>query len=87
MLDVLRSPVGQVVLLVTAALVMGLIGVYIVSKVRGGADDDQPVASELLSKFKEAHSQGGLSDEEYRTIKAKLAADLQQELRENEPTG
>jgi hypothetical protein len=29
------------------------------------------------------HSRGGLSDEEYRTIKAKLAEQLQDELKDN----
>ncbi len=39
-----------------------------------------PGASELMSNFRELHSQGGLSDEEYRTIKAMLAQQVENEL-------
>ena len=37
--------------------------------------------SELLSKFREMHSRGTLSDAEYRTIKTKLAAQIQAQAR------
>lgn len=39
------------------------------------ADDGQD-PSDLLSKFREMHSRGTLSDTEYRTIKTKLAAQI-----------
>jgi hypothetical protein len=39
--------------------------------------DDGVDPSELLSKFREMHSRGTLSDTEYRTIKTKLAAQIQ----------
>jgi uncharacterized membrane protein len=42
---------------------------------RTAQDTDDP--SELLSKFRELHSRGTLSDGEYRTIKSKLAAQIQ----------
>ena len=54
---------------------------------RGGSADDQPSASELLTKFKEVHARGGLSDDEYRTIKTKLARQLDAELNANDKTG
>jgi hypothetical protein len=41
-------------------------------------DEDDP--SELLTKFRDLHSRGTLSDGEYRTIKAKLATQIQSEL-------
>ena len=44
-------------------------------------------ANQLLSKFRELHSQGGLSDAEFRTIKTKLAASIQDELKDNGQTG
>ena len=46
---------------------------------RGSDDGDQQEASRLLSKYRELHARGGLSDDEYRTIKTKLAAQLQAE--------
>src|SRR5690606_13404367 len=48
-------------------------------------DTDDP--SELLTKFRELHSRGTLSDEEYRTIKTKLASELQSRLPDAPSTG
>jgi hypothetical protein len=56
-------------------------------KWRGGSADDQPSASELLTKFQDVHARGGLSDDEYRTIKTKLAMRLDAELNANDKTG
>ena len=64
---------------VGAALVA--IGVYIVSKVRAGFRDDVSLASRLVNDFRELHSQGELSDQEFRTIKTMLAARMQQEFK------
>lgn len=49
-------------------------------KWRGGANDAQPAAGELLTKFRELHGRGGLSDDEYRTIRTKLANQVEGEL-------
>jgi len=67
------------VFIVTAIYVLGLI--------RDKAAQQEPTASELLSKFRESHSRGGLSDEEFRTIKTTLAARIQAELKDNGETG
>jgi uncharacterized membrane protein len=56
-------------------------------KWRDGSADDRPTASELLTKFKEVHARGGLSDDEFRTIKTKLAAELETELNVNSKSG
>ena len=53
---------------------------WIVSKFRGGADDDQPSASELLSNFRDLFDQGKLSDQEFRNIKTLLKDQLDKEL-------
>lgn len=42
----------------------------------GRTGDSREEASEMLTKFRELHTRGGLSDDEYRTIKTKLAPDL-----------
>ena len=82
MAEFLGSPLASVVILVAvlAALIAG--GVYVIGRVRAGLNDKAAPTSEWLTNFKELHSQGELSDEEYRTIKAMLER-LQQEL--NEP--
>lgn len=53
---------------------------WIVSKFRGGADDDQLSASELLSNFRDLFDQGKLSDQEFRNIKTLLKDQLDKEL-------
>jgi len=42
--------------------------------------------SELLTNFREMHSKGELTDEEFRTIKAKLSIKLKEELRDSDDT-
>ena len=68
------------------ALLIAL-AVYLLGRFRGRAEDDQPGASELLSKFREVHTRGGLSDEEFRTIKTLLAQKLQDELKDTGDKG
>jgi hypothetical protein len=41
----------------------------------------------MAGKFRELHSQGVLSDAEFRTIKTALTVQLQQELKVNNETG
>jgi hypothetical protein len=53
---------------------------------RGSALEAQLGSSELLTKFREMHCRGGLSDDEYRTIKTKLARQIEAELKDNERT-
>ena len=90
MLDFIRDPSIRSLLLAAfwfaAILALLALAIVIVRRFRGGAADDQPQAGELLSKFREVHSRGGLSDDEYRTIKTKLAADLQSELNDTGET-
>jgi uncharacterized membrane protein len=58
-----------------------------VGRFRGHADDDQPLASDLLTNFRESHSRGELSDEEFRTIKTLLKTRLEDELKDTSDTG
>ncbi len=53
---------------------------------RDRAAKDRLVAGEMLTKFREVHAKGGLSDDEYRTIKTKLAVQLEVELNNKEQT-
>jgi len=61
--------------------------IYVVRKIRAESVQQEPAASDLISKFRELHSRGDLSDEEFRTIKTKLAAQLQDELRDTDEKG
>ena len=60
--------------------IMTAIAAYVVSKIRTKTLQREPRASELLSKFREMHSRGVLTDAEFRTIKTALAEQLQKEL-------
>ena len=71
-----------------ALLAIGLAVVfYVIDKVRTTPAQHEPKASELISKFRDLHSRGELSDEEFRTIRTTLAAQLQDELKGNGETG
>jgi ABC-type spermidine/putrescine transport system permease subunit I len=60
--------------------IMIAIAAYVISKIRAETLQREPPASELLSKFREMHSRGVLTDAEFRTIKTALAEQLQKEL-------
>ena len=76
-------------LMVWLAILAVLVAVanYVIGKVRAKAVQKEPVASELISKFRDLHSKGELSDAEFRTIKTRLAEQLQEELRDDDQTG
>jgi hypothetical protein len=80
MADFLSSPAANIVVLValTAASVAG--GIYVIGKVRAGLRSEEPPTSQWITKFRELHAKGVLSDEEYRTIKSVLAERFEEEL-------
>ena len=80
MAEFLASPLANVILLLAITAISVAVGVYVIGRVRASLGDQEVPASDLLTKFEDLHSQGELSDEEYRTIKAMLAARLEREL-------
>lgn len=87
MAEFMDHPLARAAVLMAAIFLTTALGLAVVRKLRGRADRDKHQNSELLTKFRELHARGGLSDEEYRTIKTKLAAQLQIELSDNSGTG
>jgi uncharacterized membrane protein len=80
------GPEGVIIwLAVLAALIA--VAAYLILKIRPKTVQNEPPASELLSKFRESHSRGELSDEEFRTIKTTLSAQLQEEVKGGGKTG
>jgi ABC-type spermidine/putrescine transport system permease subunit I len=77
----------QLVISLALLAVMIAVAAYVISKIRAKAIQREPHVSELLSKFREMHSQGVLTDVEFRTIKTALIAQLQKELKDNSETG
>ena len=57
------------------------IACYVTEKIRPKTVQKERLAGQWLSKCRDLHSQGELSDEEFRTIKTTLATELQDELR------
>lgn len=77
LLDMLRRDVLGWLVLLTLAL---LIAAYVIVKIRLATLHQERMANELMSKFREMHSRGELSDTEFRTIKTTLKPRLHQEL-------
>ncbi|MCI0331783.1 MAG: hypothetical protein L0228_00990 [Planctomycetes bacterium] len=74
--ELFRHPLSQAALWFALIFALLALAVVFLRKWRGDAANDQPDARELLTKFRELHVRGGLSDEEYRTIKTKLATQV-----------
>lgn len=62
-------------------------GFYLVGRVRESIREKGPSSSDMLSNFREMHGKGVLADEEFRTIKSKLAGRIQDELKGNGEKG
>ena len=71
------------------AVIFALIalGLEVVRRLRGRNASDTRAASDDLSNFRDLHARGGISDEEFRTIKTKLASELKGELGDNGGAG
>jgi hypothetical protein len=84
MLEFLKTSEAQAVLWTICGVALIVVAVYVVRRIRDRTVQEPPGASELLTNFREIHSQGGLSDEEFRTIKTQLATKLQRETKDND---
>ena len=82
-----NDPAGQLVLWSVVLAMMIAVGLYVLGRIRAAPAQKESSASELLSKCRELHSRGGLTDAESRTIKTQLAAQLERELKGNGETG
>jgi uncharacterized membrane protein len=80
MTDLFRQPLFTAALWFAAIFALLALAVTVLRRFRGDAVEDRPTANELLTKFGDLHARGGLSDDEYRTIKTKLATQLQTEI-------
>jgi uncharacterized membrane protein len=78
--EILGDRVVQFVLALAGLAALVAVGVYLIGRIRKELTAQTNSANEHLSNFREMHSQGGLSDEEYRTIKAMLAEPLKQQM-------
>jgi len=77
----------QAAVLFAGIFALTALGVALVRRYRDRAAKDISQSSMMMSKFRELHAEGGLSDEEFRTIKTKLAGELKSELKSNNNNG
>ena len=84
MTELFRHPLSQAALWFAVIFALSALVIVALRKWRGDSYDAQPTPSELLTKFRELHDRGGLSDGEYRTIKTKLASQLDTKLNDND---
>jgi uncharacterized membrane protein len=80
MIDLSDYPLLLASLWFAVILALFALALVVVRRFRGGAEEDQPSANDIAAKFRDLHARGGLSDEEYRTIKSKLATQVPAEL-------
>jgi hypothetical protein len=86
MTSLFRHPLAQAALWFAVIFALSALAVIALRRWRGSASGAQLKPSQLLTKFRELHGRGTLSDDEYRTIKTKLARQLDAELKENDKT-
>jgi len=84
MTDVLHHPLLSASLWFAVIIALIALAVVVARRFRGSAAQDGGGANELLAKFRDLHLRGGLSDDEYRTIKTKLATQLDSELSDSD---
>jgi uncharacterized membrane protein len=84
MSEVLRHPLFLAALWFAVIIALTALAVVVMRRFRGGSAQDRLSATELLTKFRDLHVRGGLSDDEYRTIKTKLATQLDAELSDSD---
>ena len=75
---------AEAAILFAIVFVLTAIGFALARRYRDRDANDISESSTMMSKFRDLHSEGGLSDEEYRTIKTKLAGELKAELKNND---
>ena len=76
----LQEYLPEMMLWVTVGVVLLAVGVFIIRRFPKGAEDDKLATSAMMDAFRDLHARGQLSDDEYRSIKTKLATRLKEEL-------
>jgi uncharacterized membrane protein len=79
--------VVDVLIWVPVLAVVIAVAVYIAKKTRSGSENQESTTSEMLSKFRDLHSQGQLNDTEFRTIKTALAERMRREFNDSGQSG
>ena len=84
---IFEDPIAELVIWAALGAIVIALAAYVIGKIRAEPAQNEPEASDLISKFRDLHSRGELSDAEFRTIKTTLAGRLEEELKDNGETG
>ena len=87
MLEFPTITLAQALLMLGLGIAVMAVVVYFARRYRDDDGEDRVGANNMLTKFRELHAKGDLSEEEFRTIKTKLASQLQEELKDTGETG
>ena len=77
----------EAALLLAAIFALTAIVLAVARRFRGRAIQDQLNRQQMMSNFRDLYDRGGLSDEEFRTIKAKLASKVKAGVNDNTGAG
>jgi uncharacterized membrane protein len=80
-------PLAQALLMLGLGVAVMALVVFFARRYRDDDGEDRVDANNMLTKFRELHAKGDLSEAEFRTIKTKLASQLQDELKDTGETG
>jgi len=80
MIEFMRSTSAQAVIWGAVLLILCTIGTYVVMFYRNRGSGPRSSASDMLTRFRQLHSRGGISQTEFREIKSVLGEKLQDEL-------
>jgi uncharacterized membrane protein len=79
----LQEPTARLIIWMAVFAMLVAVGVFLVARIRRNLQaESEPVTSDLMTNFREMYWQGELSDEEYQSIKNKLANRMQSELKD-----
>jgi len=84
-MDILATPAARAVLAIAVLAILTTIGYYFVRNYRDRIDQDIPGPDDHLDNFQEIHSQGDISDAEFRTIETVLEEQLQEQQSDADP--
>lgn len=76
--------IGQGIVLLVLSLVALILTFQIMRRFRDRAGDDLPEQETLLSNFRDLHSRGALSDEEFRKIKTDISTQIRKSVGDSE---
>ena len=85
--ELLDASVTKLALPLAATALLAVVGVYVTRKVRDGSAKQSQQTSDMITNLRELHAQGQISDDEYRTIKTKLVAQLHREIKDTDAAG